>query len=257
MSTGHEERAAGSPEGSRDQDETKSGLQFGVATQFEQVMNAWHLVYVAYRRLGLVDANEFEIHTSRQAASPQAAVITGDIRGTTAATLTAVRDGELGLPLDGVYAEEIGDLRARGRGLTEVGLFADRREDMGRSLSALLGLMRFSFHYAALDPMPTVVIGVHPHHAGFYERLIGFETIGETRTYASVNDRLVTLLKLDIEERSNAPPVPRGLAFFLRNPVAPREFDNRLPFSAEILHSPPLSEYLAYKLGGRPDPRSP
>jgi hypothetical protein len=228
-----------------------------VATRFEQVVSAWHLVYVAYRRLGLVDPNEYEIHTSRQAASPQGAVIVGEIRGQTAATLTIVRDGNLGLPLDGVYPAELGGLRARGRSLNEVGLFADRREDMRRSLSALLGLMRFVFYYASLDRLASLVIGVHPHHVSFYERMLGFETFGETKTYASVNDRLVTLLKIDVAERLSAPPVPRALSFFLRNPVPPGGFDNRLRFSAEVLHSPPLSGYLAYKLGGHPDPPSP
>jgi hypothetical protein len=252
------QRPGVAPQGGADEaEETRSALLFGVAGSLEEILRAWRLVYVAYQRIGLIDRNEFELHTSRQAASSQSAVITGRIREQTAATLTAMRDGELRLPLDAVYGEELDALRARGRRLTEVGLFADRREDMGRSLGALLGLMRFAFHYASQDETSTIVIGVHPHHVRFYERLFGFEPAGETRTYAAVKDHLVVLLRLDIPEKARTSPLPRGLTFFIQDPVPPLAFESRFHFGAELLSTPPLSGYFAYRSGGRPGPGPP
>ena len=128
--------------------DAKSGLVFDVAKTLPDVLRAWQLVYTAYRRIDLVDPNVHEIHTGLQAASPHAAVFTGQIHTEVRSTMTTIRDSELGLPLDNVFHAELDVLRASGRHLSEVGLFADKRDGVGRSVGALLRLMGLSFYYA-------------------------------------------------------------------------------------------------------------
>jgi hypothetical protein len=228
-------------------DDTTSGLSFAVATTLDEVLEAWQLVYRAYLRIGLIDAHEFGIHTNPHAVSPNATVVVGRIRGETVSTMTGIHDSEAGLPLDAVYREELDRLRQAGRRLTEVGLFADRRVEFRRMLGALLGLMRLAFYWGYGEGWSDIVIGVHPHHARFYEQLIGFETLGAVRSYSVVNDRPVVLLGLNPAERAKTQPLPRGLASFLRHPPPPGTFDHRFRFDAVSLARSPLAGYLAYR----------
>jgi hypothetical protein len=160
-------------------------------------------------------------------------------------TLTTVHDSELGLPLDSVYRRELDALRASGRLLSETGLFADRREGIGRSVSALLNLMRLAFYFALRDDNATLVIGVHPHHCGFYERLFGFEKLGDVKSYGAVQGAAVVLLQLPLRERLNTQPAARGIAHFIEHPPIGDEFDARYGFPPDALRAGPLGGFFS------------
>src|SRR5688572_8732702 len=195
-----------------DAEDGKSGLLFRVAETLDEVLTAWSSVYEAYRRIEIIDENAHKIHTSIHAASANSAVFIGQLAEQTKTTLTTIHDGEMGLPLDSVFKAELDDLRKSGRRLSEVGLFADRRAQISRSISALFNLMRFAFYYALRDDSATIVIGVHPHHVNFYERLFAFDTLTEIRRYPTVKDNLVVLLQLPLREKMSATRLAKGVA---------------------------------------------
>src|SRR4051812_1164893 len=118
----------------------RSTLNYYVSRTLDDVLEAWQLVYLAYRRAELIDTNPFELHTIPQAVGPQTLVITGCLGPMAATTLSAYTDSPAGLPLDSVYPEEIGALRKQGRKLMEVGLFGDRRDHLVRSSEGLFDL---------------------------------------------------------------------------------------------------------------------
>jgi hypothetical protein len=181
----------------------------------------------------LIEPNEARLHTVPEAVGSHAAVAMGRIGPVCASTLTAFADQERGLALDHVYPEELEAIRSAGRRLCEVGLFADRRQHMYRSAASLFDLMRYGVHFGWHQQLDDLVIGVHPRHAPFYRRLIGFKPAGPERRYATVNDAAVVLLRLDLHEAPQRRPLPRGLRYFIEHPVPAEEFDHRARLTSE------------------------
>lgn len=208
-----------------------TGLSMGVARTMDEVVEAWSLVHDSYVRAGLIDPKPEGIHTVPQAAGPQAAVIVGRLGDVTVATMTAILDNPAGLPLDTVYKTELDAMRADGRRLMELGLFADRRERIGRSLTAILELMRYVFHFGMVNQRTDGVIGVHPRHAAFYTKYFSFRIAGRETTYATVKDRPVILLRLDWQKLLAQEPKPMGLAYFLEHRIAQESFAERFLWS--------------------------
>jgi hypothetical protein len=223
----------------------RSTLNYYVARTLDDVLEAWQLVYMAYRRAELIDSNPFELHAIPQAVGPQTVVITGCLGPMPGTTLSAYIDNPLGLPLDSVYPEELGALRKQGRRLMEVGLFGDRRDHLVRSSEGLFDLMRFAFYYGIHSNCDDAVIGIHPRHAPFYQRFFALEAIGEARSYPTVKNNPVVLLRLNFRAKRDS--LPKGLAFFSDNQIAEGIFANRYLFDQESVAGSMLERYLAYK----------
>lgn len=225
----------------------KSGLNFLIASTLQDVEEAWGLVYQAYRRDSLIDANPYEIHTTTQAVGPRTAIVLACLGPVLAGTLSVYADHKEGLPLDSVYHAEVDALRQSGRRLMEVGLFADRREHMNRAADGLFELMRFAYFFGIHMNVDDAIIGVHPRHAPFYMRLLGFEKIGPVRTYPTVKDRAVLLLRLQLRESFLRDPVPKGLAYFGERPLGPKAFAGRFMFNDPQMPQSRIGMFLAGK----------
>jgi hypothetical protein len=221
-------------------------LNYYVARTLDDVMEAWQLVYMAYRRAELIDSNPFELHTIPQAVGPQTVVITGCLGPMPSTTLSAYVDSPAGLPLDSVYPEELGGLRKQGRRLMEVGLFGDRRDHLVRSSEGLFDLMRFAFYYGTHSNCDDAIIGIHPRHAPFYQRFFALEQIGAARAYATVKNNPVVLLRLDFRAKRDA--MPKGLNFFANNHIPSSVFSSRFLFDEPSLAGSTLERYMAFRL---------
>ena len=134
---------------------------------------------------------------------------------------------------------------AAGRGGAGAGAAAAGRP--ARTAQGLLELMRFSFYYAIHSRCDDVVIGVHPEHAPFYRRIFGFELIGDVRKYPIVKDNPATLLRFNLQARTQLDPLPRGLWFFAQNELAESVFAPRFLFDDPGLQSSLIARFLAYK----------
>lgn len=221
-------------------------LSIGVATELAEVIEAWQLVYQAYRRIGIIDANDAEVHATALAISPQTTVIVGRTEIELASTLAIMHDSPRGLPLDKVYGPELARLRERGERLLEVGLLADRRATMTRAVAAIFGMMRFVFYNSRFTGS-TILCGVHPHHAGFYMKSFGFDVAGAESTHPVVKDQPVVLLRLDLEEKLKLNPLPRGLATYVANPLPADTFDRRFPLTFQAIQGTPIERFLTAK----------
>jgi hypothetical protein len=215
-----------------------------IASSLQQVTEAWQLVYQVYVEAGLVQANTAGLHTVPQAIDPETAVIVGKPSGETPpprrrgalpmpllgpgeartarqrarSTVTAHLDGDQCLALDKIYGRELDVLRRSGRKLCEFGLLADGARQAHRSARTLFDLMRGVILYALHRQCDEAVIGVHPRHAGFYCRTLGFEPAGEERTHPTVRDHAVVMLKLNLCEALNRKPMPKGLRYVFDHP---------------------------------------
>ena len=224
-----------------------SGLNYFIASQLDEVIEAWRVVYAAYEHDGLIESNPYSLHTTPQAIGPNTVVVTACIGPVAVGTISAYADGPGGLPLDTVYRDELQSLRAEGRRLVEVGLFADRREHLNRAAEGLFELMRYAFFFALYQPADDIVIGVHPRHAAFYERFLACQKIGAVTTYPIVRDRKVVLLRLNLAEARHLNPLPKGLAYFFENPVSPALFERRFRFNETAVNGSPIDHFLTIK----------
>jgi hypothetical protein len=220
-----------------------SGLEYRLATSLDDVLAAWHLVYQRYLLAGLIDPNDQEIHAVPHAIQNHGLVALGSVNGAVASTLTMIPDGDRGLPLDAVYPAELAELRARGRSLLEVGLLADRREEIKRYINSLMCMFMYPWFFARYKGFD-IVCGVHPHHVEFYEKAFGFVQFGPARTYPRVKDHPVTLLRLDIEASLTAERLPRATKIYIENPLPESAFDHRFNLADPSVGESRIGAYL-------------
>lgn len=220
---------------------------FRVAQTLADVQGAWSLVHDAYCRIGLIDRNQFGVHCVLQAINPQTAVIVGKIDGQAVSTLSIIPESSQRIPLQSVYPQELETLRNDGRKLLEVGLLADRREHLSRAMVSIFEMMRYVFWYAYRSKTD-IIIGVHPHHAGFYINSFGFEYIGSESTHPAVKDHPVVPMRLDLQTVLARDVVPKRLTAYLNNPLPEDTFDARFDFNHEAMENSPLGMYSQAKI---------
>lgn len=213
------------------------------ARSLSAVQEAWQLVYRRYVRAGLILSNPWRIHTVPQAVRPGTLVLRMLISDRLVGTLTVMADGPGGLPLDSVYAAELTGLRRQNRQLVEVGLFAE--EYLPPALSfARLDLMRWAFYGGIYLGATDLVIGVHPRHARFYRRMIGFQTLADVRAYPTVRFHPVVPLRLNIAAALQRQPRPKALEYFAAHPLAPENLADFYRFPPDARTPSDIASFL-------------
>lgn len=171
-----------------------------IATSRWELFTAFRLVYQEYRKAGLVHPNPLEVRLTPYHLLPTTDVIVAATPAgkEAACTVTLVRDGRMGLPIESIFPETVIERRRQGRSIAEVTSLADNREVVGSGTSLVFQVMSFMAQRAKLKGVDDLLITVHPHHAKFYERFIGFKVIGDSRPYGSVLDNPAVPLALDL-----------------------------------------------------------
>ncbi len=193
----------------------------------ERIIQAWRLVYRVYRQVGHIHRNDQAIHTSANAVRRETAVFVGLEDQRVIRTLTAIPDGPTGLPLDQVYPQKLTAVRRADGKLMELGLFVDAQPATGSSFRGLFDLLRYAFYYGLNRGVTDFVIGVHPHHVGFYRRGYGFEPIGPVAQHPHVRAKPVVLLHGHVPTVLSRSSHYRGIMAMLSNPLASGCFERR------------------------------
>ncbi len=166
---------------------------------------AFRLLQQSYVRAGLSEPSQRDMRVSPYHLEPttQIFVAIKDPRGPhpeVVATLTLVMDGEYGLPMESIYAEQINRRRDMGLKLAEVTCLADRRHQIARFLPLFCELTRLMGRFARHQQVDQVVIAVHPKHARFYKRFMYFEEMGGLKMYPMVKSQPAEALFMDFAE---------------------------------------------------------
>lgn len=129
------------------------------------------------------------------------------------ATLSLVPDTALlGLPLEGIFGPEVALLRREGRRLAEVTSLADQDLGPREFLRVFTALIRLMFQHHVQRGGDSWVITIHPRHARFYRKALGFVPLGPRRSYPSVRDHPAEAYLLDVGlMRANAPAMHREI----------------------------------------------
>lgn len=202
---------------------------FRIAQTREDYLGAFRLVYEAYVHSGLARPNAHYLRVTPYQLLPTTEVLVAVRRGEVIATLSLVRDGELGLPMESAYPLEVAALRAQGIYLAEVSCLADRRHIRPAGVASAddclapatpMRLMSLMAQCALARGVNQLLIAVHPRHARFYQRFTAFRPIAGVRSYQAVCGRPAVALALDIDRapiehpelyrRFFGPPFPPG-----------------------------------------------
>jgi hypothetical protein len=210
----------------------------------ERIVEAWRLVYRVYRHVGHIHPNDQAIHTSENAVRDETAVFVGLEHQQVVRTLTAIADGSIGLPLDHVYPQELTRLRRRNGKLMELGLFVDAQPATRSAFRGLFDLLRYAFYYGLYQGVSDFVIGVHPHHVGFYQRGYGFDPIGPASEHPHVRSRPVVLLHARVPNVLARGLRYRGIMAMLGSPLASGCFEQRPRLTDRWVDHSPIGQYL-------------
>jgi hypothetical protein len=189
--------SSGEPETRTTPTPTPIGVQFRIAHSQQDRRGAFELVHRAYLRAGLVEENPAGLRVTPYHFEPTTDLFVAVADGEVIATVTLVGDGRLGVPMGGVYPDEIARVRSMAGWFGEVSCLADRRSDFQRTLPVFLRLNRLMAQTAKARGMARLVIAVHPRHARFYRRFMGFQEIGEQREYPTVRNNPAVACMLD------------------------------------------------------------
>lgn len=169
-----------------------------IASCREDWRGAFRLIYDRYVEAGLAQPNPYRMRATPFQLLPSTEVFLATQGRRVVGTVSLVCDGELGLPCEAIYDEEISWLRSQGLYLAEVSCLADEHGER-RSPATAMRLMSLMAQCARERGVNQLLIAVHPRHARFYERFTAFRPIGGLRTYHAVCDRPAVALALDLD----------------------------------------------------------
>jgi hypothetical protein len=230
------------------QSHTTTAPYVHIASAQQDVLAAWHLLYLSYVDAGYIPANEYQVHTVPQALGADTLVLLAKARGQEhrpLSTITAIADGARGLPLDSVYPRELSDMRAAGRRIMEVGLFGCCDEQS--TFSTVFDLMRYTAYYALYLPVDDMICGIPPHRVKLYTRMLGFEHVSVVKTYETVSGNPVALMRGSIQEMRQRHASLRAVEYFVNNPLAPEAFAGRFRCTPAALADTAIDGYLQSK----------
>jgi hypothetical protein len=185
---------------SGDSDAVVDSFEFALARDTETFDQAFRLVHDRYVEQGYMQPVPSQHRLSLFNALPSTKVFVTKDASRVIATLTLIQDSALGLPMDGIYRNELDGLRARGRRLAEVSAFAMESRYRAQGISIVMRLMRATFAFAAtIARLDDLCIAVHPRHADFYRDALNFHAFGQLKPYETVNGAPAIALRLDLE----------------------------------------------------------
>lgn len=185
---------------SDDNDAVVDSFEFALARDTETFEQAFRLVHDRYVEAGYMQALPSRHRLSLFNALPATKVFVTRDASRVIATLTLIQDSGLGLPMDGIYRDELDALRARGRRLAEVSAFAMEPKYRAQGVSIVMRLMRATYAFAAsVARLDDLCIAVHPRHADFYRNALNFHAFGQLKPYETVNGAPAVALRLDLD----------------------------------------------------------
>ncbi len=183
----------------------------GAAQNFAQLCVAYGLVHTRYIQQGYANENETGMRYSLWNLIPQATTFVVEESSNIQGTLTIVIDSACGLPAEKEFPREFTNLRARGSFIAEATMFAAASGDV-RSLDVSSRLMTMAVRWCLEAGIDDLCMTINPRHAGFYERVLGFERLGVVESMGHVEGHPGILLRCNLSNALEAGGAPEGRA---------------------------------------------
>ena len=197
---------------------------YRIASTREEQAAAFRLVYNSYLRAGLGEMNAHRMRVTPYHLLPSTEVFIAEHRGKVAFTMSLIADGELGLPMDSVYGDEVDQFRLKGLRLGEVSCLADCQRHVREFFPIFLCTCRLMAQYARYRGLDALVAAVHPKHSRFYRRYMDFHLFGCEKTYPTVRNNPAVAAWLEFARLDRE--IPPTYKFFFGEKIP---FDNLQP----------------------------
>jgi len=175
-------------------------IAYRIARTMTERLAAFRMVYRNYLRNGLIapDNNQIHLTTYHLLASTNEFIAVS--REEVIGTVSLIGDGELGLPMESIYPEPVQEYRKQGLKIGEVSCLAIQQDHSQNFMNVVVGVTRIMSQFARANGLQKLLIAVHPKHAQFYKRLMGFEQIGPKRSYPNVQNAPAVAYSLDFKK---------------------------------------------------------
>lgn len=209
--------------------QTCTDVRLKIAATRSEREAAFRLIYNSYVQAGLCAPNPNQIRITPYQLLRTTDMFVAQIRDETICTLSLIRDGELGLPIEQIFGEQVAERRTAGLRLAEVSCLADRRREAARFFDMFCDLIRLMVQLAEREEIDQLLVAVHPRHVGLYRRCMGYRRIGEVRDYSRVEGNPAVPLCLDLRTIQVDAPA-----------IWSKFFGERIPL--EVLESQPIRD---------------
>jgi hypothetical protein len=172
------------------------GVRITRATTTAELTQAYALVHDAFVERGYIRPARERIRVRIHEALPAMATFIAEADDQVVGVQSLITDDpDLGLPSDAAFKPEIDRLRAGGSRVCEATNEATAAEY--RRSCVPTDLMRCCFAQAVHTGSDYLITTISPGHVKFYE-LLGFEQVGDVRSYSKELDDPVALVSLDL-----------------------------------------------------------
>lgn len=176
-------------------------LEIKLAEDEAELESAFRILHDAYVDSGFMKPSPSGMRVTKYHALPSTSTLVAKWDGEVVATLSIIRDGSFGLPLEGGF--DISRFRAGGKRPVEISSLAIKpgfRGNRGETLLPLLKAMwLYCTKYFGVDDL---LIAVNPRRVEFFEAILGFKKITDTivEEYGFVNGAPAVGLYLSVAE---------------------------------------------------------
>jgi hypothetical protein len=192
----------------------KRDTRVQIASQPAEWDAALKLVADNYRACGYEAPSNKPLRFTKYHALPETIVLVAKQEDEVVATYSMVFDNPLlGLPMESIYADEIALLRRQGRRLAEVTSLAVSGLSQREFVQVFTTMIRLGVQYHNRRGGDTWVITINPHHRTFYCKAMGFQPLGECRSYPLVADAPAEAFFLDRQLMKTHAPKMHELAY--------------------------------------------
>jgi hypothetical protein len=152
------------------------------AITLEDLEVAYALVHEVFLEKGYIDPTPGNVRLRPFEAMPEMATFVAEIEGQIVGVMSIVPDSpDMGLPSDKAFHSELGQLRAKGRKVSEVTNLAIHKDY--RNSGVFLSLAQPIVAHALSAGYDDIFIAISPGHARFFEEVLQFEPWGDERDY--------------------------------------------------------------------------
>jgi hypothetical protein len=170
----------------------------GPARNQSDLCRAFELVYQRYLAEGYMPPNDFKMRYSIFELLPVSSTYLACLGGEVCCTATVIADSAMGLPLSGVFSEELDSLRSAGRKVVEGSMLGALPRTKGNV--RILEVMVHFISHCLSNEVDNILLVVNPKHVSFWQRSFGFVPWGNERPCAHVGGHPGVLLKLAVKE---------------------------------------------------------
>lgn len=175
-------------------------LELGIAVTQQDLEACFSLLHDAYVDSGFMQPHLSGLRVTKYHALPTTTTLFARFDGQIAGTLSIIREGVFGFPMQSVF--DLTGMRARSGRIAEISALAIHPQFRSTGGSILFPLMKFMYEYCTkYFDTRHLVIAVNPKHIELYESLLFFERLHaqEVASYDFVNGAPAVGATLDLE----------------------------------------------------------